>query len=241
MPCLSGGQKTSSINEASLSITETGRKCWHRTKVHGNTCNHLWPLIVKYVCFFLILWSCFDKMFLKTNPSWARGLWQHQTCEPWGNAAAESPVCHQSAPAPVWTVRLPPPPSLSSWPAGLSATTPASPPSRSVHPSPGGKKQTDFTETDAVGQGEMLVYTCCHALFVFHLLHGVARQFVARPKDWPMILHGQMLQLRPHGLLLLRHHTIRSGLQKDEWILTLSPTIQDHWTPTRQCGWFKLL
>lgn len=45
---------------------------------------------------------------------------------------------------------------------------------------------------------------CSHSVNnTFYLLYSVARQFVTRPKHWSMILHCQMLQLGPHGLLLL--------------------------------------
>lgn len=50
----------------------------------------------------------------------------------------------------------------------------------------------------------------------FYLLHCVAWQFLAWPKHRPMILHCQMLQLGPHGLLLLWHHTEWSSLHKDK-------------------------
>lgn len=148
-----------------------------------------------------------------TNPSWARELWRRQTCELWGSAALESPVYPRSAPAPVWPGRLLPPLSPSSWPSGPSATTPASRLSHSAHPSPGGKKKNMGQLSQQFGLDFDL-----NPVIIFYLLHSVARQFVAWPKHRPMILHCQMLQLRPHGLLLLWHHTERSGLHKNECV-----------------------
>ena len=159
---------------------------------------------------------------VNTNPSWARRLWQHQTCEPWGSAAAESPVCPRSAPAPVWPARLPPPLCPSSWPEGPSARTPASPPSHPAHPSPGGRRKTARQVRHILGHKVLLqwglgfniqIWTPTY-YFLFYLLHSVSRQFLAWPKHRPMILHCQMLQLRPHGLLVLWHHAERSSLRK---------------------------
>lgn len=54
-----------------------------------------------------------------------------------------------------------------------------------------------------------------------YFLHCVTRQFVARPKHRPMILHCQMFHLGPHGLLLLWHHTVRSSLHEDDCVMQL--------------------
>lgn len=56
------------------------------------------------------------------------------------------------------------------------------------------------------------------AVIISYLLHSVTGQLAAGPEHRPMILHCQMLQLRPHGLLLLRHHAVRSSLQKHEFV-----------------------
>lgn len=57
---------------------------------------------------------------------------------------------------------------------------------------------------------------------ISYLLHSVARQFLARPKHRPVILHCQMLQLGAHGLLLLWHHTERPSLNEDECVKDMS-------------------